>query len=315
MRPARAEVPARAGLVGNPSDGFGGATLAVTFDDFAARALVSGATAHGADPPSPLIEAALRGFAAHARQAGHEVTSACSVRWESSIPREVGLGGSSALVIAVLRALFAYHGMQIENAELAALALSVETEELGIAAGPQDRVVQCYGGLVFMDFAPRPGAASGRGIYQRLDGALLPRLYLAYLQEAGASSGVVHADLRRRFDAGEAAVVGAMRRLAGLAHEARARLLRRDHAGFANALDSGFDVRREVCELDPRHERMVDVARGAGASATFAGSGGAIVGVCEGAGTWERLQASLAACGCTVIQPHIAAPDLRSRRQ
>ena len=32
--------------------------------------------------------------------------------------------------------------------------LSVEVKELGINAGLQDRVIQAYGGLVFMDFSP-----------------------------------------------------------------------------------------------------------------------------------------------------------------
>jgi len=46
-----------------------------------------------------------------------------------------------------------------------ALALAVETEDLGIAAGLQDRVAQAYQGLVFMDFE--------RGRNARLDASLL----------------------------------------------------------------------------------------------------------------------------------------------
>ena len=31
--------------------------------------------------------------------------------------------------------------------------LSIERDELGISAGLQDRVIQCFGGLVHMDFS------------------------------------------------------------------------------------------------------------------------------------------------------------------
>ena len=89
--------------------------------------------------------------------------------------------------------------------------LDVEKEELGINAGLQDRVVQTYEGVVFMDFhndllegqvcvtslchvtVPRHCATSlchvthsdllegqGHGQYERLDVRLLPRLWLAY---------------------------------------------------------------------------------------------------------------------------------------
>ena len=63
------------------------------------------------------------------------------MRWRTSIPRGVGLGGSSAIVIAVLRALCALHGTELDPARMAELALAIETEDLAIAAGPQDRVV------------------------------------------------------------------------------------------------------------------------------------------------------------------------------
>lgn len=330
MRLARADVPARAGLVGNPSDGFGGAAVSVTVGNFAARVVVyewpeleilpaqedrcrfpslddflTDLHAHGYEGGLRLVKAAVKRFAEHCRAVGVEVEPAFAIRYESSIPRQVGLAGSSAIVTATLRALCDYHGVTIADHELPALALSVETDELGIAAGLQDRVVQAYGGLVFMDFAPTALGDGARPLYEPLDPWLLPDLYVAYLPAAAESSTVVHTELRRRFEAGEPAVTDAMERLAALAREARERLVARDHEGLARLMDAGFDVRRSVCELDSRHVRMVEVARGAGASATFAGSGGAIVGVCEDASMRAALTRALAAEGCAVIDPFI----------
>ena len=101
-------------------------------------------------------------------------------RWSTTVPREVGLAGSSAIVIAVLRALSQATGTSLAERELARMALAVEAEDLGIAAGLQDRLVQAHEGLVAMDFG------DGRAAIERLDPALLPPLYVAWREDAAA---------------------------------------------------------------------------------------------------------------------------------
>ena len=51
---------------------------------------------------------------------------------------------------------------------------------------------------------------------------------------------------------------------------------------------------------------MVMAARATGASAKFAGSGGAIVGTYEDESQFARLSAALSAIGCQTIRPEIA---------
>lgn len=95
-----------------------------------------------------------------------------TLEYETDIPRQSGLGGSSAMIIAALRGLFKFYRLPkhyISESEFAKLALSVETNELGIAAGLQDRIVQVYGGMTYMDFSVCTGE------YERLDSRLLPR--------------------------------------------------------------------------------------------------------------------------------------------
>lgn len=59
------------------------------------------------------------------------------------------------------------------------MILDIERVELGIACGLQDRVVQTYGGLVYMDFT------GPRNVYTEADKSLLPPMYLAYNISAG----------------------------------------------------------------------------------------------------------------------------------
>ena len=275
---------ARAALAGNPSDGYGGAVLAVCVPALAAHAEATPAPEPISDPPSALVDAAIARFARRA----------CAVRWRTTVPREVGLAGSSAIVTATVRALCALHNHPLAADDLAELVLAVEVEDLGIAAGPQDRYAQAHEGLVLMDFGgPRPRV-------ERVDVALLPPLYLAWRTDAAQTSHAVHGGLRER--ASEAALRAAMRRLAGHARAARDALRAGDRAAFAAAVDSSYDERAALIDLDPRHVAMVEAARGAGASANYAGSGGAIVGTLPPAGA-PPLEAALRPLGCDVMAP------------
>lgn len=283
----RASALARAGLVGHPSDAYGGVVLAVTLRDLAAAVSVEPSDALDVAPADrdgwrqggdPLVRAAVARFARDCAPLHTPVR----IRYRSAIPREVGLGGSSAIVIATLRALAQLTGTEIEPDRLAAIALAVETEDLGIAAGPQDRVVQAHGGLVYMDFA--------RDVHEPLDRGLLPPLFVAWRTDAAGPSGSAHADVRARFERGEPRVVAAMRTLAGLAREARAALLDGDTDAFAAALDAGYDVRAAIFTLDPRHTAMIARARALGLHATYTGSGGAIVGIATDPGAVAALR-------------------------
>jgi len=199
-----------------------------------------------------------------------------SIRWRTSIPRSVGLGGSSAIVLATLKALCALHWCSPSPDQLAGLALAVEVEDLGIAAGLQDRVAQAYEGLTFMDFGAA-GSTAGHGQYESLAGDLLPPLVLAWRTETGENSGAVHGDLRARFARGDAIMRAAMSELAAAARSARDALLAGDHEALAAGVDASFDARARMLRLDPRHIEMIRTARACGASANHAGSGGSIV--------------------------------------
>jgi glucuronokinase len=265
---------ARTGLTGHPSDGYGGATLSVTLRNFAAEVTVEPADAPAITPAGDgvrLIEAAIARFRRDVAPLPHPLR----VRYETTIPRECGLGGSSAIVIATLRALAQLSSTTIEQHDLPHIALACETEDLGIAAGLQDRVVQAYGGLVFMDFT--------RDAYERLDAALLPPLFVAWDENSGGASGPAHAAVKTRFQAGDPHVTSAMTKLAQIAHDARAALLAHDHDAVAAALTAGYEIRARIFDLDPRHTAMIDAARELQLPATYTGSGGAIVGLARDA--------------------------------
>jgi GHMP kinase-like protein len=117
---------------------------------------------------------------------------------------------------------------------------------------------------------------------------------------------VFHNDVRDRYLRGDAQVVGGMRRVAGLAASAREALVGRDARQLSGLIDENFDVRRSIFNLPPWQVQMIDVARACGASANFAGSGGAVVGTYDGDATLDALRSALAAIGCRVVTPQVS---------
>ena len=329
MRVIRTVAHARAGVLGNPSDAYFGRTISVIVKNFSARVvlyewpeleiilsrqdrccfdrlgeLVQDVKLNGYYGGLRLIKAAIKRFADYCAENGVPLHSHnFALRYETDIPRQVGLAGSSAIITAVFRALMQFYEVSIPKPVLPDLILSVETREIGIAAGLQDRVAQVYGGLTYMDFSRGYMERQGYGCYESLDPVLLPPLYIAYRTDLSEISGIFHSNIRARWEAGEKVVVDAMQHVADLALEGRDCLLRGDFRQLGALIDENFDTRAGIYKLDPRNVEMVKRARAVGASAHYAGSGGSILGICEGEGMLAELREALAPMGCKVIIP------------
>jgi len=297
------------GVVGNPSDGFGGKTIAALLRNFGATVtlresrtieivrhpcfdpltfgnlshLVELAERDGYYGGIRLLYAACRRFAEACRERGVTLPERnFTLQYDTNTPRQVGLGGSSAIITAVFRALMEFYGLteeQFPRPLLPNFILEVETRELGIAAGLQDRVVQVYGGLVYMDFDPQYVAQHGHGRYEPLDLDLLPPLYLAW-DRRGSDSGRIHSPVRHRFEQGDPEVLEAVRLWAGYTDQARQALESCDWGSLAGLLNANFDLRRRIygdAALGERNLLMVETLRGRGLPAQFPGSGGAVL--------------------------------------
>jgi glucuronokinase len=311
MKTITAHAYARAGLVGNPSDGYFGKTISFIIRNFSATVSVCSSQSLKIIPDSDpggmrLIEAVIKRFVEHCRQSNLSLRNEhVTVDYRSDIPREVGLAGSSGIVIATLRALTAFHGIKIPPHALAELALSVERDELKIAAGLQDRVVQCYEGIVYMDFDRGLMASRGYGEYVPLQPAKMPRLYVAYDSSRSEPSNVPHSNLRQRFERGDRDVIDAMQQFRDLTDHGRDALMSGDWPGLHRVINANYDLRQTIMPIAPGHHRMIEMARSTGVSAKFAGSGGAICGMFEDDAHYARLAAALSSIGCTTLQPRI----------
>ncbi len=320
---------ARAGLVGNPSDGYYGKTIAVILKNFAAEVIVYEApeleivpgqedTPRYASLDDLTADVALNGYYGGVRLIKATINRFArtflanrprktlpnfAVRYKSNIPRQVGLAGSSAIVTAAARALCRFYDVTIDKETMPTFVLEVETKELGLAAGLQDRVIQTYEGAVYMDFARELIESTGHGRYEPLDVRLLPPIFVAYRTDAAEASSVSHSSVRERYRLGDPAIVNGMAECARLAEKARAVLLAGKGPQIGELMDRNFHLRQSMYQLDPVNVKMVETARKHGGHAHFSGSGGGIVGLYPGDRKYPAMVKEFAALNCKVIRP------------
>jgi len=326
---------ARAGLLGNPSDGYFGKTVSFAFSNFSAELTMYETPELGFIPgdvddatfESPedllqeiqlfgyyggirLMKAVSKLFFLYCRDRGIALPRKnFTVRYVSNIPRLVGLSGSSAICTAMLKALQLFYGTELPLEYAPTLCLEAERDELGIQCGLQDRVIQMYEGCVFMDFEKSLVESTGHGRYERLDPSLLPRLYIAYDPQRAEISGTYHKKLRVLFEEKKPDILAAMSEFADIAQQGRDALLAGKPERLPELVNANFDLRDRIFNVAPANRRMVMTARSAGASAKFAGSGGAIVGTYEDDAQYCRLEKTLAGIGCRTIRPDIPIPS------
>lgn len=322
---------ARAGLIGNPSDGYFGKTISFVIRDFAAKVsvyesaeieivpslqdrskykstkdLYDDVTNNGYYGGIRLMKATICRFIEYCRDERIDIEGKnFSIRYRSTIPRRLGLAGSSALITATLRCLMEFYDVDIPKHLQPNLILQVETDKLGISAGLQDRVIQVYEGAVFMDFDKQHMDQHGYGLYEELDTRSLPSLFIAYRLDLGEGSETFHNNIKERWRAGDPEVRQAMLDFASYAQEARDLIVAGRGNEIGPLLDKNFDRRRSLYTLDPRNIDMVERARSVGAHAKFSGSGGAIVGVFEDESMYERLVDTMRAGNIAVFRPTI----------
>lgn len=322
---------ARAGLLGNPSDGYFGRTIAFLVKNFRARVLVYPSARLEIKPSKAdmpvfeslddlyattrwrgyyggirILQALLVRFMDYCRTEGIELPNRnFTIEYESTIPLRLGMGGSSSIIIAALRALCQYYGIEVPLPIQAKIALETETRELGVAAGPQDRVIQVYEGMVYMDFQRELMESRGYGEYERLDPQLVPNLYVAYRTSLSEGTEVFHNNIRDRWNRGDEQVVNAMKQWGEIALQGREAILSQDFDRLHKLINDNFDLRTTIYKIDKGNLEMIHAARSVGACSHFSGSGGAISGLYKDEAMFERLIEVMKPLGVAVIKPAI----------
>ena len=327
-------IPARIGILGNPSDGYNGQCISSLARNWRARCIL---TPHenrwdfslkitcgdekleckslsdlaenppelGDDGLPRLVLGALIHFQEDCVASGLAIeASGFQLELDTDIPRQVGLAGSSAVITAVIRCMLTHHGLgtALPPHAVADMVLKVETDRLNIHGGLQDRLPQAYNRMLHMDFREELMIGRGWGAYSHMEGTLLPKMWLAH-GGVGQESGKVHADMPRRWAEQEPVMVRVINELAWCAHRGKEALLAGDIATLTNEINRNFDLRTDLFgeEALGENHTMVHLARELGSCAKQPGSGGAIMGIIPDEDFMERARPAFEEHGWTLM--------------
>jgi mevalonate kinase len=222
------------------------------------------------------------------------------VRVRSELPAGAGLGSSAALAVAVLRALAAAAGRRLALDEELALGRRLEGIFHGTASGIDPAAAILGGCFRFVRGEP-PTVTPLR--------PLRPLPLVVALTGRGRSTGAVVAGLRARWEAARAAYERRFDEVAAVVQRGAAAVLNGDLPALGRAFDDNQRLLEALGVSAPEVERLITVARQAGACGaklTGGGGGGAVIAV---ATEPERVAAALRAAGARTMVASIGAAE------
>ena len=285
--------PGRCGIIGNPTDMYGGSVLSCSIEP-RAYALVELADRLSLVSLGRSLDIGgredltLRGDV-------YDISKACLAElhlydaplrltvW-SDIPFASGLSSSSALVCATFKALSTFAGKVWNRYEFAELARSIELNRMGVVCGYQDFYMTSFGGLNYLDFREKEFYREvGKEPYATVESLSADVESLPFvLAHTGVvhSSGAVHKPIRERWLDGDKEVRDAYVRIGQLAREGKKALLTRHWSHLDALMTENHAIQRDLGGSGPDNETLIAAAlqHGAlGAKLAGAGGGGTII--------------------------------------
>lgn len=287
--------PGRCGIVGNPTDMYGGSVIACSTVERARCTIMD----------SPTLVISVSGIVQMIRsdddlrlQGNYlDIPKAvltyfqlnpsnfrCRLSASSEVPECAGLAGSTALVVAVLGAVLEKIGIEMDRFGIAETARKIEYRVMGIMCGYQDQHMAAFGGLNYMDFRGKESLAQDDdeplATVEPLQGSVDDLPIVVAHTGIRRNSGVVHKSIRERWMEGEAAVVDGYLRIAELARIGKKAMLTSDWDTLGALMNENHEIQRSLGGSGPQNDYLIEMARehGAlGAKLAGAGHGGTIV--------------------------------------
>ena len=288
MKQSFATAQPRISLLGNPSDIYGGFGLGFPIWNWQAKVYLDASISITEE--IPLLQAAREVFSQY-----HTVKQKFGLRFFSDIPLQAGLAGSSALVMAALRAMGEAHGFHWTWKPLADATLNVEQRHLGIIAGPMDRWIQAQKEFLWMDFSGEKTEV--------LPIETLPSLRILIPSKPGRPSGSVHAPIMERWNQGDPHVKRVMASYRPLVEQGRIALLAGDISKLAECMDRNFELRASLFSINEEDQAMINLCRRHGSAAKLCGSGGSVLALMKDKDEWSALEVNAKNAGIKVVEP------------
>lgn len=188
-----------------------------------------------------------------------------------------GLGTSSSMVVAIIKAFIEWKSLPLGDYETSRLAVEIERKDLALDGGKQDQYAAAYGGFNYMEFHKDDLVIVNplkikRWIVDELEASLL--LYFTGASRFGAT---IIKQQKENTRIGNEEAINAMHGIKQSAIDMKHALLKGDMEAFGNILGQGWKNKQKMAAsiTNPMIQEAFDVAMEAGAvSGKVSGAGG-----------------------------------------
>jgi D-glycero-alpha-D-manno-heptose-7-phosphate kinase len=195
----------------------------------------------------------------------------------SDAPAGSGLGSSSTMVVAIIKAFEEWLNLPLGEYDIAALAYKIEREDVALAGGKQDQYAATFGGLNFMEFYENERVIVNplrlkRWIRNELESSLI----LYYTGVSRESANIIKEQIQHT-QKGVNTHIESMHEMKNQSLLMKEALLKGDFKGFSECLLNGWLAKKKVAASISNSflDDLYQYARDNGAeSAKISGAGG-----------------------------------------
>jgi D-glycero-alpha-D-manno-heptose-7-phosphate kinase len=192
-------------------------------------------------------------------------------------PAGSGLGSSSTLVVAMIRAFVELLNLPLDDYSIAQLAFKIEREKCGLLGGRQDQYSATFGGFNFMEFYPENRAVINPLRIKNWIICQLEASLVLFFSGISRESARIIADQSRNVESGAEERIEAMHGIKREAQIMKECMLRGDFDGIVRSMQDGWDAKKRSANTvsNPHIDKIYEAAIQAGASAgKVSGAGG-----------------------------------------
>lgn len=280
--------PGRAGIVGNPTDGYGGALVSCSITERAQVTIEKsdqlivenkyGQTIlkwendfDNQGDYFDIVRSILRYFKLYDLKAKITTTT--------TVPEQAGLAGSTAVLSAVLGAIIAFTKKDYHKYHIAELNRVIELNYMKCHCGYQDAYMTTFGGLNFLDFRGKEHykelAKEQYGVAESLSSFVTDIPIIVAHTGIKHHSGQFHKPIRDRWIEGDPQVVNGYKEIIELGREGKKAIINNDWDHLAYLMNENHRIQDSLADSGEQNNYMIKVAKENGAlAAKLAGAGG-----------------------------------------
>jgi len=187
-----------------------------------------------------------------------------------------GLGGSSTMVVAMLKAYAEWLNLPLGDYDLAHLAWEIERKDLELAGGKQDQYAATFGGFNFIEFgADEKVIVNPLRIKHWIRNELEDSLVLFYTGKSRESANIIRQQIQSV--EGDDEKLQGLHDLKKIAFEMKEAVLIGDFDKFGDTLNRGWAAKKKTADVisNPMLDEIYDaVIRAGGIAGKLSGAGG-----------------------------------------